>query len=100
MGIGIAGPAHAGLVDDAKDRVTEVMMASVKASPEAKALQADIERYRVESRTMPPRKAADAWLALYDRTKKLGRAGAALWDAESRAPFGMGTMLAALPAPE
>jgi tetratricopeptide (TPR) repeat protein len=100
IGVGIAGPVHAGFVDDVKGWLLDRLLASVTASPEARALQADIERYRVESRTMEPRKAADAWLALYDRMRKLGAEGYTLWDAQAQANFGMGSMLAALPAPE
>jgi tetratricopeptide (TPR) repeat protein len=100
IGVVIAGPAHAGFLDDVKGWLLDRVIGSVKASPEAKALHADLERYRAESRTMEPRKAADAWLALYDRAKKLGGDSGMLWDAEAQAPFGLGSMLGALPAPE
>src|SRR5262245_35623723 len=99
--IGIAVPARAGMLDDLRDWMVEKLLRAVpKASAESKALQADLERYRAEARTMEPKKAAEGWLALYDRARKLGYDANLLWDVESRGPLGVGALLAALPAPE
>lgn len=100
IGIGVAAPAHAGLWDDLMGWLADRVLRSVKVSPGAKKLQADIERYRAESGTMAPKKAADEWLALYDRTMKAGGESAMLWDAEAQGPLGVGSVLAALPGPD
>lgn len=99
VALGVAAPAHAGVFDDLMRWVMEKMMASAKASPQAKALMADIERYRAESGAMEPGKAVDAWLALYDRARKLDGDGYLLWDAAVEGPLGAGSMLASLPPP-
>lgn len=103
IGVGLAALSRTAALDNLWVWVVEQMTTAAmpKASPEAKALQADIEAYRAQSRTMEPKQAAEAWLALYDRAKKLGQQETfMLLDAESERPLGPGSMFAALPAPQ
>ena len=72
--------------------------ASMEASPETKALQADLQRYRAESVGMEPKKAVDEWLTLLDRARKLQDSGVA-WDRETGEPFGVASVFAAVPGP-
>jgi len=100
IGVGFAVPAQAGFFDDLLVWVAEKFMSAAKASPEARAFQADLMRYRVEVKAMPPQKAVEGWLALYDRALKLGGDAHMLSDAETEGPLGVGAMFGALPAPE
>jgi hypothetical protein len=100
IGVGLSAPAQAGRFDDLLMWVAEKFMSTVKVSPEARAFQADLQRYRVEVKSMPPQKAVEGWLALYDRARKLGGAAHMLADAETDGPLGVGALFGALLAPE
>ena len=70
----------------------------MEASQETKELYADVQRYRKESGAMEPGKAAEEWLSLLDRARELDGAGV-LWDQETKEPFGVPSVFAALPPP-
>jgi tetratricopeptide (TPR) repeat protein len=66
-------------------------------------LLAEIERYRRDSRTMSPARAASTWFGLYDSAVKIG--GPAIGedaelDIDTRGAVGIASVLAALPPPE
>ena len=71
---------------------------NMEASPETKALQADLQRFRAESGGMEPKRAVDEWLGLLDRARKLEDAGMA-WDRVTGEPFGVASVFAAVPGP-
>jgi len=67
-------------------------------------LLADIRRFRAEAAAMEPRKAAEAWLALFDRAVDMGpvnlESDFRAFDVEARNMVGVQSVLAALPGPE
>ena len=66
IGVGAAAYAvYAGWFETLPLWVAELVMRSVKASPEANALLADVERYRAQARTMEPKAAADGFVSMY-----------------------------------
>ena len=79
--------------------------AQLQVASKPAELLADIRRFRAESPAMEPRKAAEAWLALFDRAVAMGPLGMEsgdfrALDVETRNMVGVQSVLAALPAPE
>src|ERR1700682_216938 len=107
VAVGIAVPALAKLLS--ADEVLRQIEGGLKgAHPEAKSkaagVLADIKRFRAESGAMDARKAADAWLDLYDRAAALGRGGwqgdFGTFDVETTNVGGLQPVRATLPGPD
>jgi tetratricopeptide (TPR) repeat protein len=75
----------------------------VAAPQDAARLLADVQRFRADMGTMEPAKAADDWLALYDRAAGLGvvqfDGTQPVFDREVTEAVGVKSVLASLPGP-
>jgi len=105
--LAIAGvPAVAELIgaDEVLRRLEKSIKGEQLASPSnAAGLLADIQRFRAESSAMEAGKAAERWLALYDRAASLGSVtfdgDLRVFDAEISNVVGVQSLLASLPQP-
>src|SRR5260370_16212613 len=107
VGLANAIPALAELLgaDEVLRRLEKTIQGAQLQSPsKAAELLADIQRFRAEPGAIDARKAADAWLRLYDRVASLGQPR--FWrdyrpfDAETSNVVGLQSVLTALPSPD
>jgi tetratricopeptide (TPR) repeat protein len=106
VGLANAIPALAELLgaEEVLRRLEKSITGAQLQSPSKPAqLLADIQRFRVESGAMDARKAAGAWLELYDRAASLGQlrfeGDYRVYDTETTNVVGLQSVLAALPGP-
>jgi tetratricopeptide (TPR) repeat protein len=107
VGSASAVPALAELLgaDEVLRRLEKTIQGEQLKSPSKPAeLLADIQRFRAELGAIDARKAADAWLRLYDRVASLGQVrfegDYRTYDAETSNVVGLQSVLTALPSPD